>query len=132
MLANQRLSPALVLLSAVLLGCVAFAGGIDRSAMDTKTAPGSDFWTYANGAWVRAHPIPADRSSYGVDAVLTEKTKKRTVDLIQAAAQNAEPGSDAQKVGDYYASFMDEAGIKAKGFAPLKPMFAKIAAIGDR
>ena len=110
----------------------ALAVGIERDAMDTSTAPGDDFWTYANGAWAKAHPIPADRSSYGVDAVLTEETKKRTVDLIQAAAQNAKPGSDAQKVGDYYASFMDESGIELKGLTPLQPMFAKIAAIGDR
>ena len=86
----------------------ALAAGIERDAMDTSTAPGDDFWTYANGAWVKAHPIPADRSSYGVDAILTEETNKRTVDLIQAAAKNAKPGSDAQKIGDYYASFMDE------------------------
>ena len=110
----------------------ALAVGIERDAMDTSTAPGDDFWTYANGAWAKAHPIPADRSSYGVDAVLTEETKKRTVDLIQAAAQNAKPRSDAQKVGDYYASFMDESGIESKGLTPLQPMFAKIAAIGDR
>jgi putative endopeptidase len=115
-----------------VISFTALAVGIERDAMDTSTAPGDDFWTYANGAWVKGHPIPADRSSYGVDAVLTEKTKKRTVDLIQAAAHNAEPGSDAQKVGDYYASFMDEAGIEAKGITPLQPMFAKIAAIGDR
>ena len=110
----------------------ALAAGIDRAAMDMSVAPGDDFWTYANGAWVKAHPIPADRSSYGVDAILKEETGKRTVDLIQAAAQDAKSGSDAQRVGDYYASFMDEAGIEAKGAAPLQPMFAKIAAIGDR
>src|SRR5215813_360469 len=121
-------------LVAALLAVISFttlAAGIDREAMDISTAPGDDFWTYANGAWVKAHPIPADRSSYGVDAILKEETSKRTVDLIQAAAQNAKPGSDAQKVGDYYASFMDEPGIEAKGAAPLQPMFAKIAAIGD-
>ena len=110
----------------------ALAAGIERDAMDTSTAPGDDFWTYANGAWVKAHPIPADRSSYGVDAILTEETNKRTVDLIQAAAKNAKPGSDAQKIGDYYASFMDESGIESKGITPLQPMFAKITAIGDR
>jgi putative endopeptidase len=110
----------------------ALAAGIERDAMDTSTAPGDDFWTYANGAWVKAHPIPADRSSYGVDAILTEETNKRTVDLIQAAAKNAKPGSYAQKIGDYYASFMDEFGIESKGITPLQPMFAKITAIGDR
>jgi hypothetical protein len=79
-----------------------------------------------------SHPIPVDLSYYGVGAILDEETNKRTVDLIQTVAKNAEPGSDAQKVGDYYASFMDEAGIESKGITPLQSMFAKIAAIGDR
>jgi len=111
---------------------IALAAGIDRAGMDTKTAPGDEFWTYANSAWVASHPIPADRSSYGANAMLTEEANKRTVDLIQNAAQGAKPGSDAQKVGDYYASFMDEAGIDAKGTAPLKPVLVKIGAITDR
>jgi len=79
--------------------------------MDTSVGPGDDFWTYANGSWIKAHPIPADRSDYGVGRILVDDTNKRTVDLIQGAAASARPGSDAQKVGDYYASFMDEAGI---------------------
>jgi putative endopeptidase len=123
------------LLIGALFAAVSFtalAAGIERDAMDTSTEPGDDFWTYANGAWVKAHPIPADRSSYGSTVILMEETNKRIVDLIQAAAQNAMPGSDAQKVGDYYASFMDEAGIESKGITPLQPMFARIAAIGDR
>jgi len=118
-----------------LLAAVSFsalAAGIETIAIDTSTAPGDDFWTYANGAWVKAHPIPADLSFYGTGAVLAEETSKRIVELIQAAAQHAVPGSDEQKVGDYYASFMDEAGIEAKGIKPLQPMFAKIAALGDR
>jgi len=119
-------------LFAAVASFAALAAGIDHNAIDISTAPGDDFWTYANGAWVKAHPIPADRSSYGVDAILKEETSKRIVDLIQAAAQNAKPNSDAQKVGDYYASFMDEAGIESKGLTPLQPMFRKIAAIGDR
>ncbi len=109
----------------------ALAAGIDRAAMDTTVAPGHDFWSYANGAWVKGHPIPADRSSYGVGAILVEETNKRAADLIQSAARDAKPGSDAQKVGDYYASFMDEAGIEARGIAPIKPMLARVAAITD-
>ncbi len=123
-----------ILIAALLAtsATAAFAAGVERAAMDTAVAPGDDFWTYANGAWVKSHPIPADRSSYGGAAILGEETSKRAVDLIQDAAKSAKPGSDAQKVGDFYASFMDEAGIEAKGVAPLKPAFAKIAAIGDR
>lgn len=123
-----------ILIAALLAtsATAAFAAGVERAAMDTAVAPGDDFWTYANGAWVKSHPIPADRSSYGGAAILGEETSKRAVDLIQDAAKSAKPGSDAQKVGDFYASFMDEAGIEAKGVAPLKPMFAEISAIGDR
>ena len=110
----------------------ALAAGIEQDAIDKSVAPGDDFWAYANGTWVKNHPIPADRSSYGSAAILSEQTNKRVVDLIQDAAKNAKPGSEAQKVGDYYASFMDEAGIEAKGTAPLQPMLGKIAAIADR
>src|SRR4249920_3283852 len=99
MLANQglRRHTLCALFSATAFLSQAVAGGIDRGAMDPKTSPGSDFWTYANGAWVKAHPIPADRSSYGIDAMLTEEANKRTADLIESAAKNAKPGSEAQK-----------------------------------
>jgi putative endopeptidase len=121
---------ACALLSATAFGSL--AAGIDRAAMDTTVAPGHDFWSYVNGAWVKSHPIPADRSSYGVGAILVEDTNKRTADLIQGASHGAKSGSDAQKVGDYYASFMDEAGIQARGITPIKPMLARVAAITDR
>ncbi len=110
----------------------AAATGIDRAAMDTTTPPGTDFWQYANGAWVKAHPIPADRSSYGVGPIMVEEVNRRVADLIQKAARDAKAGSDAARIGDYYASFLDEAGIEARGMAPLKPLLAKIAALPDR
>ncbi|CAN7180964.1 M13 family metallopeptidase [Caulobacter sp. LjRoot300] len=110
--------------------------GVDQTSFDRSVAPGSDFWTYANGEWIKAHPIPADRSSYGKSAVMVEEAAKRTVDLIQAAAQNKGMGAggagDGQKVGDYYASYMDEAAIETKGITPLKADLARIAAIKDR
>jgi endothelin-converting enzyme/putative endopeptidase len=114
------------------IASVAFAAGIDRAAIDAATPPGEDFWTYANGTWVNAHPIPADRSSYGRAAMLTEEANRRTVDLIQNAAKDAKAGADAQKVANYYASYMDEAAIEAKGTTPLKPVLARIAEIKDR
>jgi putative endopeptidase len=113
-------------------GFAAQAAGVDKAAMDTTVAPGADFWSYANGTFVKTHPIPADRGTYGHSAILTEEANKRTVDLIQQAAKSAKPGSEAQKVGDYYATFMDEAGIEAKGITPLKPALDKVAAISDR
>ena len=116
----------------LLLAAAAIAQGVDRSSFDTATAPGDDFWQYANGAWVTAHPIPADRSSYGNGAQLSEQVNKNTVDLIQSAAKGAAPGSEAAKVGDFYASYMDDAAIEARGLAPIKPILDRIDAISDR
>lgn len=107
-------------------------GGIDLAGIDRGVPPGDDFFGFANGTWLKKEEIPADRSTWGTGAIVTERTTKRTADLIaEAAAKEAPPGSDARKVGDYYASFMDEAGIEAKGLAPIKPMLAAIAAIKD-
>jgi len=104
--------------------------GVDLTSIDKSIKPGDDFWTYANNEWIKAHPIPADRSRYGKSAVMTEEASKRTVDLIQDAAKGG--AGDGKKVGDYYASYMDEAGIEAKGLTPLKADLARIAAIKDK
>jgi putative endopeptidase len=118
---------------ALLTAAPAFAqtkSGVDLTSIEKSIKPGDDFWTYANDKWVKAHPIPADRSSYGITAVMVEEANKRTVDLIQDAAKGG--AGDGQKVGDYYASYMDEAGIEAKGLTPLKADLARIAAIKDK
>jgi len=104
--------------------------GVDLTSIDKSIKPGDDFWTYANNEWIKAHPIPADRSRYGITAVMVEEANKRTVDLIQAAAKGGT--GDGQKVGDYYASYMDEAGIEAKGLTPLKADLARIAGVKDK
>ena len=109
---------------------MAAKSGVDLTSIEKSIKPGDDFWTYANDKWVKAHPIPADRSSYGITAVMVEEANKRTVDLIQDAAKGG--AGDGKKVGDYYASYMDEAGIEAKGLTPLKADLARIAAIKDK
>ena len=107
--------------------------GIDLAGMDTSVAPGDDFNAYANGGWIKATPIPADKPSYGIGDILVDETRKRTLALIQEAAQAGSAASgDTRKIGDFYASFMDEAAIESKGIAPLKPQFDAIAAIADR
>ncbi len=108
------------------------ASGIDLAGMDKAVRPGDDFFAYANGAWRKSTTIPADRGSIGIGAELTELTTRRTADLIkETASQGAAPGSDAQKVGDYYASFLDEDAIEKKGLAPLTPKLERISAIKD-
>jgi predicted metalloendopeptidase len=107
--------------------------GIDMAGIDHSVAPGDDFFAYANGTWIRKTEIPADRASYGPGEILVEKTREQVRGLIQDAAKSHPPaGSDAQKVGDYYASYLDEAAINGKGLAPLRDDMARIAAIADR
>ncbi len=106
--------------------------GLDLAGMDRAVAPGDDFFAYANGAWIKATDIPADRSSWGPAEELTDLTAQRTVELIRNAASGAAAGSEAQKVGDYYATFMDEEAIEKKGLTPLQPLMQSIDAIKDR
>jgi putative endopeptidase len=103
--------------------------GLDLSARKLSVKPGDDFYTYANGTWVDSFVIPPDRSSYGSFTKLAELSEQRVRDLIEAASKTlAAPGSNAQKVGDFYASFMDQAAIDAKGLGPIKAALADIDA----
>jgi predicted metalloendopeptidase len=106
--------------------------GLDLDGIDPSVAPGDDFFGYANGSWLKKAEIPPDRSSWGAGSMLTELTTKRTLDLIEEAAKSQPPqGSDAAKVGDFYASYMDEAGIESKGLTPIEPILRAVAAIPD-
>jgi putative endopeptidase len=101
--------------------------------MDRSIAPGDDFFAYGNGGWFKATTIPADRSSFGSGETLLELTDRRTAALITEAAKTKAPtATQAKKVGDYYASYMDEAAIEGKGLRPLQPAFERIAAISNR
>lgn len=101
--------------------------------MDPSVKPGEDFYRYANGRWLARSVIPAGRQSYDTRAMLTEKTSEQVRDLIQdATATHSAKDSIAQKVGDYYASFMDEPSIEAKGLAPIADEIAAIAAITNK
>ena len=105
--------------------------GIDVAGMDKSVAPGDDFNAYSNGGWLKATPIPADKSRYGIFTMLADETRKRNLELIENADKNP-ANDDVRKVGEYYATYMDEAGIEAKGLAPLKPELNAIAKIADR
>ena len=101
--------------------------------LDTDIKPGDDFYRYANGGWLKANVIPVGKASYDTRAMLTEKTSQQVRDLIQnAASVHAVQGSVLQKVGDYYASFLDSGAIEAKGLSPLADQVAKIGAITDK
>lgn len=107
--------------------------GIDLAAIDHAIKPGDDFFGYANGTWVAKATIPADRSSTSTFFEVFEKAEKQTSDLIRnAGAPQPAAGSDARKVADFYAAYMDEAAIEKAGLAPVKTTLDAIAAIGTR
>jgi predicted metalloendopeptidase len=123
---------AAVLASLVLLAA-ASVPGIDLDGMDRSVAPGDDFFRYANGTWLKETEIPADRSAWGTGGMVEELTSKRTRELIEkAAASSAPAGSDERKIGDTFATFMDEAAIEAKGLAPVKRELDEAAALADK
>jgi putative endopeptidase len=107
--------------------------GFDVGGMDRSIAAGDDFFAYANGGWTARTEIPADRSNLTSFAVIAETAAQRTRSIIEeAAASGAAEGSDARKIGDYYASFLDEAAVEGLGAAPLKVDLSRIEAIRTR
>jgi putative endopeptidase len=107
--------------------------GIAVANIDRSVKPGDDFYLYANGEWIKRTEIPPDRAGIGVFTKLDELSSKRTAALIDEAAKaNAAPGSGTKKIADLYNSYMDEAGIEAKGLSPLKPHLDAIAQIKDK
>ncbi|HEY3804023.1 MAG TPA: M13 family metallopeptidase [Kofleriaceae bacterium] len=111
---------------------VAASTGIDTAGMNTTVKPGDNFFGYANGTWLDKTEIPADHAAWGTGAILAEATDKRVADLIEEAAKTAAPGTDARRVGDYFATYMDQAAIESKGIAPIQPELDAIAAIKDK
>ncbi|HXP72448.1 MAG TPA: M13 family metallopeptidase [Candidatus Dormibacteraeota bacterium] len=131
----RTVAPIVVLASAAYLSGAALpvAENVYTQDIDRSVKPGDDFYRYANGGWLARVTIPSGQSSFDTRAILTERTGQRVRDLIQGAAvgQPAK-GSVAQKVGAYYASFMDEEAIEAKGLEPLAGEMATISAITDK
>ena len=128
----RKMIAAVVAAVCLSVGAAAVAQNANEE-MDRSIKAGDDFYRYANGGWLGRVAIPARQASYDNRAFLMEKTSRRVRELIQnAAAAHAAKGSVAQKVGDYYASFVDEESIQAKGLAPLAEEMAVISAITNK
>ncbi|RKS01217.1 M13 family metallopeptidase [Flavobacterium sp. 102] len=131
----MRNTKILLLSASVLLAACnqkELTSGITTKNMDTLVKPGDNFAAYVNGAWMKTAKIPADKASYGAFDMLYDQSQKDVKAIIEEAAKgsNAE-GSDEQKIGDYYASFMDRKGRDAKGVAPIQPELKAIDAIAS-
>lgn len=129
----RTISLVAIFASAVLLTAPVPSGAQHANELDTSVKPGEDFYRYSNGGWLKAVAIPAGQASFDNRATLTEKTTKRVRDLIQdAAAAHPDRSSVAQRVGDYYAGFMDQDGIEAKGLTPLSDELSSISKITNK
>jgi len=104
--------------------------GVDLANIDPTVKPGNDFYRYANGQWLDSYELPPDRSMFGSFVALQERSQERVRELVEALAGNhPEPGSVEQKIGDYYASFMNQDDVNARGIEPLRKQLDAIAAI---
>ncbi|HEV7426668.1 MAG TPA: M13 family metallopeptidase [Thermoanaerobaculia bacterium] len=108
--------------------------GFDLSAMDTSVKACDDFYRFAVGKWRETHPLPAQYSRYGRFEELAERNREVLHKILEedAAMTNAAPGSAEQKVGDFYASCMNETAIETAGVTPIQPELDRINAISDR
>jgi putative endopeptidase len=101
---------------------------LDLSAMDKTVDPCVDFYTYACGGWMKSNPVPPDQSNWGTYGKLQDENLAQLRAILEEAAKaNFDKPSVQQKIGDYYASCMDEAAIDKLGAAPLTPELKRIA-----
>ena len=107
--------------------------GIVISNADQAVRAQDDLFRHVNGNWLKTTEIPADKSNYGSFTKLADDAQAQLKDIIEAsaAAKNA-PGSEAQKVGDFYNSYMNEAKREELGLKPIEPYFAEIDALKDK
>ena len=106
--------------------------GVTKNNMDTLVNPGDNFDAYVNGTWVKNNKIPADKTSYGAFDMLYDQSQKDVKAIIEEASKGTfTEGSDEQKIGDYYSSFMNRKDRETKGIAPIQPELKNIDAIAN-
>lgn len=123
---------ALLLISACGPEPATLGSGIDTQYMDTSTKPGDDFFRYMNGEWLDETEIPADKSNYGGFIILADEAQENIKAIIEESATgDFAKGSDEQKVGDLYKSYLDLEARNARGLEPLQPELARIRALSS-
>ncbi len=101
--------------------------------LDSGVKPGDDFYAYANGGWMKAHPIPPTEYGWGIGDLVEEEIYAQLRGICEnAAAAGAARGSIEQKVGDFWTAAMDSAAIEARGAAPLRPLLDRVARVQSR
>jgi len=104
----------------------------DKSGMDTTVSPGDDFFSYANGTWIKKTQIPASESEWGSFVTLDNDNIKNLHEILDdISSKDNDAGSNEQKVGDLFKSGMDTIAIEKLSYGPVKPLLAKINAVKD-
>lgn len=137
MFSNLLLKTRVTLLSTVLLlgigpALLAQSGAASlETGVDQAVKPGDDFFTYANGAWLRSTEIPAGRERWTIRNEIDMTTRRQVAQLLDSAAA-APAGSLARKVADFRAAYLNEAAIESHGIVPIKPLLDSIDALQDK
>jgi putative endopeptidase len=106
---------------------------LDVTSMDRSVDPCVDFFVYSCGKWIKNNPIPPDQASWDVYSKMEDENRGRLRGILEAASTpDASRHAVTQKIGDYYASCMDEKAVDAKGAEPLKPQLQRIAGISSK
>ncbi|WP_260860798.1 M13 family metallopeptidase [Mycobacterium tilburgii] len=106
--------------------------GLDLSYLDENARPQDDLFGHVNGRWLADYEIPPDRATDGAFRTLYDQAEERVRDLIVEASQRSgAPGTDEQRIGDLYASFLDEAAVERRGLQPLHEELARIDDAAD-
>jgi len=132
---NFRLAAAFVLTLSLGLGALAQnkGRGFDPSRMNSTAAACTDFYEFANGNWLKTTEIPAAFASWGSFNILAENNRKMLLTILEESSKNkaAKRGTNEQKIGDFYATCVDEAKREAEGVKPLLPELQRIEKIKD-
>ena len=103
--------------------------GIDLSHVEAEVRPQDDLFGHVNGRWLTEYTIPGDRATDGAFRTLYDRAEEQVRELIMQAS--GEPGTDEQRIGDLYASFLDEDAVERRGVQPLLDEMARIDAAAD-
>ncbi len=125
---TDRMKPAALVVVLLALAPCPAAVALDSRDLDPKTAACSDFYQYANGGWLQATPVPAERDSLGTFDLLLERNRAQQEALLQEILQQPSGPVDAL-IADFVASGFDEATVEAAGLTPIAPLLAEIDAL---
>ncbi len=103
-----------------------------RAHIDTTIMPGDDFFSYANGLWIKNNPIPADETAYGIGELVQKELYVKLQKINEDALQKGDKTGPGQQIGDFWYSAMDTVGIEKNGIEPLRDELNKIAAMKTR